>query len=66
MVVTTLHYKVDQSFNLSKQLGLAAVLESDLQDTTDVIGNDLLISMLGKRSLFRSIDKYFRCYRCGH
>ena len=49
---TTLYSKCDQTFDLWQQLGLAAVLESDLGETVDGVGSGLFISMLEKLNLF--------------
>ena len=47
---TTLYSQSDQASDLWQQLELAFDLESDLQDT--VVGNGLLISILGKLNWF--------------
>ena len=49
---TTLYSKYDQVFHLWQELESASELESELRDTVDLTGSDLLISMLEKLSLF--------------
>ena len=47
---TTLYSKCDQASDLGQQLELASELQSDLRDSVDWAGSDLLISMLEKRN----------------
>ena len=49
---TNLFSKCDKASDLWQQLELASELESDLQDTVDLLICGLLISMLGKLSWF--------------
>ena len=49
---TTLYSKCDQVFHLWQELQSASELESELRDTVDLTGSDLLISMLEKLNLF--------------
>ena len=47
---TSLYSKCGQASDLWQQLELASEIESDLRDTLDGAGSDLLISMLEKLS----------------
>ena len=57
---TTLYSKCDQVFHLWQELESASELESELRDTVDLTGSDLLISMLEKLNLFCLIGLW--CY----